>query len=105
MGFSRKRPLNPFYIALVVIGIVFTITACAYGVMTVQQMTFSANRPNHPLMTFLDQYGVRLFAIELVLLAVATTAAIGTDGFWVRLHEKKIEKEAMRDEGHSSRSG
>ena len=28
---------NPFYVALVFFGVLFTVTACAYVVMTIQQ--------------------------------------------------------------------
>ena len=34
----RKKHVNPFYIVLVVAGLVFLLTACAYGVMAVKQL-------------------------------------------------------------------
>ncbi|MBI2826677.1 MAG: hypothetical protein HYX69_18550 [Planctomycetia bacterium] len=82
-----RHKTNPFYALLVVAGVAFTVTACAYGVMT-----FKATQPQGAaeirkaggLLDFLDRHGVRLMAAELAVLATATVAAIGTDGWWTR---------------------
>ena len=95
---SSRKAVNPFYFALIVIGIVFTVTACAYGVMTIQQINPSTVRRPHALTTFLDEHGIVVLAVELVLLAFATVAAIGTDGYWTRLNTNHPEQEAMHDE-------
>ena len=92
-----KKPFNPFYVMLLIVGTVFAITACAYGVMTVQLMQLGQMPPTgfgelgapmafptsgNSLIEFLDAHGFQLMMWELGLLAVATVAAIGTDEFW-----------------------
>jgi len=97
---SRKTP-NPFYVALVLIGILFTVTACAYGVMTIQQMNPSGTQQPHPMTALLDEYGAVILAIELILLAIATVAAIGTDEYWMRLNDRRLKQEVFHDESQS----
>jgi flagellar basal body-associated protein FliL len=94
---SRQR-INPFYILLVMIGIAFTITACAYFVMALRgngsttlrlrpsaesvATSTSEVRTPQPLMEFMDRHGMTLLVAELALLAVATCGAISTDSWW-----------------------
>lgn len=87
---SASKPAkytNPFYVILVVAGIAFCITACAFGVMTVRGL--SPDRAGevdavHPLVKAIDLYGVTALMIELGILGVCTVAAIATDEFWER---------------------
>ena len=52
----QKEPINPFYILLVALGVVFLITACAYGVMAYRAIAPArANVQPHPLTAFLDR--------------------------------------------------
>ena len=88
----RKKPFNPFYALLIVVGIAFSISACAYGVMSLRAMRgglglAAGNR--HPLLEFLDAHGGVLLAVELGLLAVFTVGAIATDDFWTRRAERR----------------
>ena len=78
-------------IALVIIGVLFTITACAYGVMTIKQIDPHAVGADgeHPLMRFIDRHGMAIMVVELVVLAVATFAAMATDQFWTRQTERR----------------
>jgi hypothetical protein len=85
---GQRKPVNPFYVLLVIAGVVFCVTASAYGVMTVQGLN-----PEHAaeqsergqlLLAWLDAHGYRLLMGELAVLAVFTFAAIGTDDFWSR---------------------
>lgn len=85
---KKKSGFNPFYVLLVLLGIAFTVTACAYGVMA-----FKATRSDDALagapsgaamLTYLDQHGGELMALELALLAVCTFAAMSTDRYWIR---------------------
>ena len=62
---AERKSTNPFYGLLVVVGIVFTVTACAYGVMTVRGLkpdeaaeASGAGAESSDLMTFLDRHGV-----------------------------------------------
>ena len=78
-----KEPFNPFYALVVVAGVVFLVTACGYGTMTYRAIApraGAAGQP-HPLMTFLDQYGMQLMSGELAVLAAATFGAMWLDRF------------------------
>ena|SRR5687768_957789 len=82
----QKKPTNPFYLALLPVGTVFAITAFSYGVMA-----FRGLDPHVPidegLPGLMNQYGLPIMAVELVLLAILTFTAIGTDDFWTRRFE------------------
>ncbi len=88
MSAEEKKPVNPFYVALVILGTLFAVTACAYGVMMLVairegDIPTTATAPvlseQHPMMLFMDQHGFRLVLWELGLLALATVLAITTD--------------------------
>ena len=92
---QRRRPIQPFYVLLIVTGLAFAITACGFGVMTFTDVQgpgilgvtgdAAAGSPGeHPLFRFLDQYGMQLLLIELALLAVATVGCIATDTWYER---------------------
>ena len=80
--------VNPFYAALVVVGIAFAMTACAYTVMSFQHLDPHAlDQPG--MSTLMKQHGLTILVVELGLLAVLTVAAISTDDFWAKRAEKK----------------
>jgi hypothetical protein len=89
-----KKSANPFYVLLVLAGLVFAITATAYGVMAFREArpknaaasadAHLAENGEHPLMTWMNQHGERALLTELALLALCTFAAIGTDSYWQR---------------------
>lgn len=86
---ARHRvAVNPFYVLLVILGIAFALTACAYSVMTLKAVQPSTTTVESSggvaLLEFLDRHGGQLMAGELTLLAVATFAAIATDRYWMR---------------------
>lgn len=80
---TRKQTANPFYTVLLVVGITFALTACAYGVMTVQRMApsrvTSGSTAGTWVIEFMDNHGATTMIVELVVMAIATLAAIGTD--------------------------
>ena len=78
----RKQAINPFYPLLVVAGVAFAITACAYGIMAVKAMTPDASDQTHPLLVFLDRHGMMLLGGELTVLAVMCGLAMATDSYW-----------------------
>ncbi|MGE0609746.1 MAG: hypothetical protein AB7O62_21830 [Pirellulales bacterium] len=87
-------PPNPFYVLLVIVGIAFSMTACAYGVMAVRAVkagTAVEVSPDNRLIQFLDQHGAKLMAGEIAALAVATVAAMVSDGWWARRSEKSAD--------------
>ena len=83
---DEKKGTNPFYAIVVVAGIVFTITGCAYGLLMVRSMNPSAPGAEQEsgLLAFLDQHGFKVLLIELGVLGVASFAAMATDDFWSR---------------------
>ena len=99
---KRKTAFNPFYVLLVVLGLVFSLTACAYGVMAFRAVSEASHHgvvapgeaaveppESSQLLVFLDRYGMQLLAGELVLLAIASFAAMGTDSYWTRRAAEK----------------
>lgn len=86
---ASKKTFNPFYVLLVLTGVAFCVTACAYGVMTVRGLHAAteirpATQSGLRLMDWLDKNGFRLMMIEIGILAMFTFAAIATDEFWAK---------------------
>jgi hypothetical protein len=87
----RTEPINPFYVLLVVVGVAFTLTACAYGLMM-----FNATQPvgridlgaPDGLLGWLNAHGGALLTGELILLAVATLGAIVLDDRRIKRRER-----------------
>jgi hypothetical protein len=76
-----KKITNPFYAALVVVGLAFAFTACAYTVMSFRNLDpHSLDEPG--LSTLMKQHWMMILVVELGLLTVLTVAAISTDDFW-----------------------
>ena len=86
----RRKPVNPFYAVLVVAGVTFALTATMYGVMTVRGLDARAAE-QVGVIAFMEQHGLTLMIVELVVLAFLTFAAIGTDDYWMREKSKKTE--------------
>ena len=78
------KPFNPFYVLLMILGLIFAITACAYGVMTVKMSTAQgiSDSAGAAILEFMNEHGLLVLSIELGLLAIITAAAIGTDSYW-----------------------
>ncbi|HEX3872061.1 MAG TPA: hypothetical protein VHV77_16565 [Pirellulales bacterium] len=77
-----KEPVNPFYVLLVTAGIVFSVTACAYAVMTFRSIRGEdLASSSSGLMQFMQQHGGMLLMVELLVLGVTTIAAMALDGF------------------------
>lgn len=77
------KPANPFYAALLVVGVVFALTACLYCVMCYRQLDPRAP-VDQGVIQFLAKHGMAVMLAELALLAILTFSAIGTDDFWIR---------------------
>ncbi len=82
----QKKAANPFYVLLVIVGIVFGLTACAYGVMTVKMSTAAgiAENASSPTVQFLSEHGLTLLMVQIAVLAVTTFAAMATDSYWTK---------------------
>jgi hypothetical protein len=78
-----KEPFNPFYAVLLVAGIVFAVTASAYGVMAITALRkgpiVRGESAGARLLVFLDEHGATLLTGELILLGIATVGVIGWD--------------------------
>lgn len=91
---KKAEAFNPFYAMLLVVGIVFAITAFAYCVMTVRgvggslamadESTAEHSQLGLDLMALLDRHGLWIMLAQLALLGVATFGAIFTDDYWTR---------------------
>jgi hypothetical protein len=83
-----KKTFNPFYVLLIPAGLVFAVTAFAYGYMAFQAVNAiraeAGAHAGHPLFQWLRAHGDAALLIELALLAVLTVAAIATDKLWDR---------------------
>ena len=77
----KPKRKNPFYVALLVVGTLFAVTACAYTATTVRGMS---PLPHHDSAgdTFFGKYGFTIMVVELAVLGVLTFAAILTDDYW-----------------------
>lgn len=115
----KKKAINPFYIVLVLVGLAFTVTATAYGVMCFRDAnaTLESARVDrdHPLWKYMESHGELTMGVQLAVLAVATFLAIGTDDYWTRRSQAQSpgepegvaegEAEAASVEGQASTAG
>jgi len=79
---QKKKQFNPFYAALIIIGVIFAVTATGYGVMTVKKLNIDRvdqAAAEGGINGFLDRYGFATMMIELGCLAVVTVAAMILD--------------------------
>lgn len=83
-----KEATNPFYVALLPVGVVFALTACGYAVMALRALEVQREEPVG-LMRLLAEHGVAILAGELAVLGVLCLAAIGSDGYWERRHKAR----------------
>lgn len=92
MRYPYKKSANPFYAVLIVAGLVFVVTAAAYGVMATRESRAAlSGEPvaEHALMRWMHDNGNTALLTELTILGVATIAAIATDDYWQRRTQRK----------------
>lgn len=92
MRHPYKKSANPFYAVLIVAGLVFVVTAAAYGVMAVRESRAAlSGEPvaEHALMQWMHDNGNTALLTELAILGAATIAAITTDDYWQRRTQRK----------------
>ncbi len=74
---------NPFYAALLIVGLAFALTTCAYTVMSFRELDPFA--PEEAGLTgLMKTHGLLILVVELGLLGVLTVAAIGSDDYWTK---------------------
>jgi hypothetical protein len=77
---KSKQPSNPFYAGLVLFGVAFTVTACAYAVMTYRALDVRLDSAAESgFMSLLANHGAAIMGVEVLLLSIATVGAIGLD--------------------------
>ena len=80
---NRKELPNPFYLLSVIVGVAFTVTACAFGLLILRTnrglYSPETDPSEQPLMNLLDQHGLALLGAEVAVLAAVTIAAIALD--------------------------
>ena len=85
---KRRKTFNPFYSLLVVLGVAFVVTACAYGLVLLRSTRpMDALRSGHaqnPLLQLMQRHGQTILFVELGVLLVATVGCIATDDYWER---------------------
>lgn len=74
---KQKSPINPFYAGVAIAGVLFALTACAYGVVAVRAMRGIPETAG--FFELIDKRGPQWMMYELVALAVTTFGAIGLD--------------------------
>jgi hypothetical protein len=89
MNHSQRKYVNPFYVLLLLVGIVFTVTATAYVTMTAkmsrpEQAQLSTADGSAGIIDLIDRHGAQVMMIEIAILAVVTAGAIATDQFWAK---------------------
>src|SRR5438552_12100413 len=94
---AKRKPVNPFYLALLPVGIVFAITACAYLVMTMRVLD-PRRAEDTALIGLLERHGTTIMVIELFVLGILTVAAIASDDYWMRRLESSTEPKSDREE-------
>ncbi|MFM2095538.1 MAG: hypothetical protein RIS70_2662 [Planctomycetota bacterium] len=78
-----RRGVNPFYVVLVLAAVAFTLTASAYGVMTVRGLKpASRTEPESELITYMRRNGTKIMLYEIGILALASGLAMATDRYW-----------------------
>ncbi|MCA9259832.1 MAG: hypothetical protein KDA61_11560 [Planctomycetales bacterium] len=80
---QKPKRFNPFYWLLIPAGIVFVVTAFAYGYMAFQEVNAvrgdATRHASHPLFSWLRVHGNRTLLIELAALAVLTFGYMACD--------------------------
>jgi hypothetical protein len=75
-----SRP-HPLYFLVAALGIVFTVSACAYGVMSFKARGGEAysNEQDAGLMRLMREHGRKVLGGEIAALALAAFAAMASD--------------------------
>lgn len=86
---AAKKAKNPFYALVLIVGIGFLLTACAYTVLAFLDVRGHGDTAARSgLLTFLSNYGIMLFGIELGVLCAAMVGAFATEDYWQRRLER-----------------
>lgn len=96
-----KKNFNPFYLLLIPAGVVFAVTAFAYGYMAFQAVNAvradAGRHAGHPLFQWLRAHGDAALLVELAVLGVLTVGAIATDRWWDQSQREYDEFDRLAD--------
>jgi hypothetical protein len=99
----HQRLRNPFFAIAIVLGLLFTLTACVDFVLMLKSNRPGAlpraGEPGYELMNLLDRHGTEIFIVELAALAIATIAAIRLDHVRGRRDANKGRETGVREQG------
>lgn len=103
MAEARTQKLkNPFYIALLFVGGIFGVTACAYVVMMLAMASPRGGDPEQSVFIYvMNRYGTTILLVELGMLGVLTLGSIATDDYWTG-DEDKGRSEKPKGPGDSA---
>lgn len=88
-----KEPINPFYVLVVLVGVVFVVTTFAYGTMAYRAVAQTEESPG--LMSMLDEHGVSILSGELAVLGLVTFGAMWLDGVRTRRAQRDEQQQAV----------
>lgn len=85
---------NPFYVALVLVGIAFCLTASAYGVLIYREMHGPVDAPADAssLLRWMGLHGEKMLVGEVLLMALTTFGAIKTDHYWQARRDQALDR-------------
>lgn len=81
---SQSEPRNPFYLLLLIVGLVFIVTVLAYAVIPVlEQKAMDAGQmpPESPFRDSLREHGWMWVLAEVALLVILGLASMGLDRY------------------------
>jgi len=96
-----KEPINPFYVLVVLVGVVFVVTTFAYGTMAYRAVAQKDESPG--LMSMLDEHGVSILSGELAVLGLVTFGAMWLDGVRTRRSEREKVQVTANEHAENSR--
>jgi hypothetical protein len=87
----QPKPTNPFYLALIGVGVIFALTACSYT-----RMAYGGLDPHSAseagLLGLMNHWGLTIMGVELAVLGLLTVAAISSDAYWTKRFEATQDK-------------
>jgi hypothetical protein len=96
-----QEPINPFYVLVVLVGVVFVVTTFAYGTMAYRAVAQKDESPG--LMSMLDEHGVSILSGELAVLGLVTFGAMWLDGVRTRRTERETDQADSPEHAENSR--
>jgi amino acid transporter len=97
---APKEPRNPFYLLLLIVGLIFIVTVLAYAVIPViEQKAMDAGQmpPPSPFRDALRQDGWKWVLVEVALLVVLGLMSMGLDR-WRRWKQESANPDTTKVE-------